>query len=164
VIYHAECRAELSRCVTIGCAGESAAPGQRRAHRDVACVRCERLINNDGDMCFRCWSPLHRRCLAAGCRCAPRPIRATPQMLLQWVLKASIMLGAAILIGSMFGGFVQTERNQNSPDLEHLIAMGRSVGALVGLGVGIVGLIVTALAGPAPPPGQPSIFRGHSRP
>jgi hypothetical protein len=77
VIYHPECRAELSRCATIGCAGKSATPGQRGAHRDVACVRCQGLINNDGDMCFGCWSPFHRTCLRAGC-CAVQPAAPDP--------------------------------------------------------------------------------------
>lgn len=76
VIYHPECRAELSRCATIGCAGKSAG-GQRGAHRDVACARCGGLINNDGDMCFGCWSAYHRRCLATGC-CAVRPTALQP--------------------------------------------------------------------------------------
>lgn len=164
VNYHPDCRAELSRCVTIGCAGKSSGGPRARVHRDVFCVRCEGLINNNGDMCFGCWSPLHRRCLAAGCICRPRPNQVARPSMLHWALLAVVMLGTSTLFGSVIGTFVQGERYMSTPGLELALSTGRRVGGLVGFGIGVVGLILTVWAGPEATPGPVSPFRGHSRP
>lgn len=137
VSYHPECRAELSRCVTIGCAGKSAAPGQRGAHRDVACVRCQGLIINDGDMCFECWSPLHRTCLAAGGCCRPAAKGWTPDQ----KVVAVLLLGPTIVCGSV-GSVMTLNAHPEAIDPARFALAGAFVGALLGLAIGLVASFV----------------------